>query len=65
MMPDSQSDPLPAHAAKSTGSSTGRDALARTIEARLAPMCADWPEEQFRELVERAADIEWRFSHRV
>jgi len=65
-MPDSPSDPpepTSADAAGTTGSSS-RDALARAIELRLAPYCSDWPEDRFRALVERAADIEWRFSRR-
>lgn len=45
--------------------STTRDSLIATLNARLKGVCAGWPEGEFRELVERIADITIKYEARI
>jgi hypothetical protein len=42
-----------------------RDALIATLNARLKGVCAEWPEEEFHELVGRIADITLKYEARI
>ncbi|HYC50152.1 MAG TPA: hypothetical protein VEB19_03490 [Gemmatimonadaceae bacterium] len=39
-----------------------RDALIADLSRRLRPMCAEWPEHEFIELIERIADVTMKYN---
>jgi hypothetical protein len=40
------------------------DALAQDVEARLAKLCADWPPDEFHQLVREIAEIKSKYLKR-
>jgi hypothetical protein len=40
-----------------------RRAIIDDLTGRLRPVCAQWPEEQFKQMVERLADITLKYDH--
>ena len=44
---------------------TRRAAIAHDLNARLAPVCADWPPELFAEMIDRLADISLKYEGRA
>ena len=39
-----------------------RDQLIAELTARLRPVCADWPEEHFEQMVKEMVDVRLRFE---
>ena len=42
-----------------------RDSLIATLTARLKGVCAEWPEGEFQEMVQRIADITIKYEARI
>ena len=42
-----------------------REALIENMSSRLRPLCADWPDDAFHEMVKRLADITLKYEGRA
>ena len=42
-----------------------REAIVADLIRRLRPVCADWSEQEFTEMVEHLADITWKYQTRL